>query len=409
MFLGDAMIDRAIRPGLIGALMLLTACPEQAPPPPPRPEAVYDSIDALQVALAERARQKLGFNTNDYKLLITEVGFPAGTLVAPDTARVESWDACAPKPGELRPPAPVPSLFPGYTVNNKVAGVFGLDAGAVARIASAKIDVQSSDTATLSFRNVQASYLANDQLKRLLAEPACVAALAAGELYLVRGEIRGQRRLLLRRALSGTGSVAVTQVGNVSVTPVSGGAEVSIDDEAPTQFLQIVSLLKPGSAGGNPLLLPAPGPGRAPASVPAIQTPAAVVPLPAPVRAPGPAAGPVQTRVYFQRDIADRSGTATALAGTLRGAGFDVIPQIDKIPSDRVPKTAQVRYFNEVDRPAAEAALAKVKDRFPASVVRKVGLPAPAGQIEVWLPDAARVAATAAPARAGAADGRTPG
>jgi hypothetical protein len=387
------MIDRAIRPGLIAGLMLLTACPEQKPPPPPKPEAVYDSIDALQAALAERARQKLGFNTDEYRLLITEVGFPAGTLVAPDTARVESWDACAPKPGELRPPAAVPSLFPGYTVNNKVAGVFGLDAGAVSRLASAKVDVESSDTATLSFRGVEASYLANDQLKRLLAEPACAAALSAGELYLVRGEIRGQRRLLLSRALRGSGSVAVTQIGNVSVTPVDGRAEVSIDDEAPTQFLQIVSLIKPAPAAPKPV--PAPGP------EPAIQTgtPVVIASVRPPLTTSRPATG--QTRVYLQRDVADKSGTANSIADTLRRAGFDVVKGIEAIPSDRVPGTAQVRYFNEADSAAAEAALARLKDRFPASVVKRVGLPAPAGQIEIWLPDAARVAATAPAARPG--------
>ena len=359
---------------LAGLSALLAACPDQTPVHPPEaPAPKFDSLDQLNQDLAKRAADKLTFNVDDYRVIVTEAGFEPGTLLQPQTARVESWDACA--PGERRLPLlALPSMFPDYAVSNRVAASFGLDEAVLSGLASAKVDVESSRAVTLSFRNVKARFLANDQMRQVLAQPSCQAALASGEHYLVRGEITGQRSLAMKRALKAGAAVEAATIGNVAITPVDGAAAVAINDEAPVQFLQIIAVVRPPAAPGGapqiaqPQAVPPPvsaGPGRGPASVPA---PAGII--------------------YVQRDAADASGAAAAVVAALKGQGLNVARAVEAIPHDRMPAEAQVRYFNEADRGAGEAALALLRVQFPQAKLRKVGLKAPAGQLEVWLPRA---------------------
>ena len=51
------------------------------------------------------------------------------------------------------------------------------------------------------------------------------------------------------------------------------------------------------------------------------------------------------------------------------------------------PNTTQVRYFNEADKPSAEAVASVLKDHGVAEVKAALlgNLKAPAGTIEVWL------------------------
>ena len=364
-----------------GLAALLTACPEkQTVPPPAAPKPEFRSIDSLNAALAERAAQRLDFNVDDYRVIVTEAGFPPGTLVQPKTARVESWDACA--PGDRRPPlVPLPSMFPDYSVSNSVAASFGLDEAALSSLASAKVDVASNRAVKLTFRNVKASFLANDQMRQVLEQPACKAALASGVHYLVRGEIIGQRSLAMEGSLKANAEVRAATIGSVAITPVDGRAVVAINDEAPVQFLQIIAVLRPPAiAGGSPVLVN---------TAPAVVAPQPVQMPPAPGRGPASVIRPAPAGiVYIQRDRNDRSGAAADVAAALAASGLRVAAAVESIPHDRMPAEAQVRYFNEADRGTGEAALRLLQARFPGARLRRVGLKAPAGQLEVWLPRA---------------------
>jgi hypothetical protein len=171
--------------------------------------------------------------------------------------------------------------------------------------------------------------------------------------------------------------VEAATIGNVAITPVDGAASVAINDEAPVQFLQIIAVVRPPAApGGAPQIAqpqavppPPPPPGRLPA------TDGDEPPVPAGI-------------IYVQRDAADASGAAAAVVAALKGLGLNVARAVEAIPHDRMPAEAQVRYFNEADRGAGEQALALLQEQFPNAKLRKVGLKAPAGQLEVWLPRA---------------------
>jgi hypothetical protein len=376
---------------MAGLALLLAACPDKPPVTPPqasKPE--FQSIDSLNAALADRAAQRLDFNVDDYRVIVTEAGFPPGTVVQPKTARVESWDACT--PGDRRPPlVSLPSMFPDYSVSNTVAASFGLDEAVLANLASAKVDVASNRAVKLTFRNVKASFLANDQMRQVLDQPACKAALASGVHYLVRGEITGQRSLAMEGSLKANAEVRAATIGNVAITPVDGRAAVAINDEAPVQFLQIIAVLRPpAAAGGPPVLME-----TAPAVV--VMRGAVVVARPVPSSPPPPGRGPASVvrpvpipagLVYVQRDRNDRSGADADVVTALRASGLRVAGAVESIPHDRMPTEAQVRYFNEADRGTGEAALRLLQARFPGARLRRVGLKAPAGQLEVWLPRA---------------------
>ena len=63
-----------------------------------------------------------------------------------------------------------------------------------------------------------------------------------------------------------------------------------------------------------------------------------------------------------------------------------VASSVEKIDSLKMPIVAQVRYFNEADKPLAETALAQLQKQFPNAKLVRIALPAPTGQLEVWLP-----------------------
>lgn len=91
-------------------------------------------------------------------------------------------------------------------------------------------------------------------------------------------------------------------------------------------------------------------------------------------------------RTYVQRDKLDSSGNANLIVTALKASSFSVGTAVEAIESRRMPKLAEVRYFNESDQFKAEGAVLILRAKFPDAVVRRVALPAPPGQLEVWLP-----------------------
>jgi hypothetical protein len=90
--------------------------------------------------------------------------------------------------------------------------------------------------------------------------------------------------------------------------------------------------------------------------------------------------------VYLQRDVADSSGNAAKLKDLLAAQAFAVVPQVESIESDKMPSIAQVRYFNKSDEALADKAVAVLRQVYPSAAKLYVGLKAPQGQLEVWLP-----------------------
>lgn len=338
-----------MRRSLALAVLLLSAC-RKDPPPPPQPPAL-DSGDAVNKLLQDRVQSKFGGSDN-FQVYVTDGGYPIGTIMREGTTVGINRKACAPaiEAGVYK----MPSMFNSIMMNGKAAFELGLDA-AVTQLARFGVKVGQEDTFNLSVAEAAGRFLLDDELTELIAQPACTAYLRGKSLLLVRGYVTGRRNYLLQRARNAGGDIGLTKVGDLKVE-ASGNSGISLKDEAPSDFLQIVSKV----------------------SLPASGTAVATISEPTTPTGLG--------RVYVQRDVADASGQANAVKTGLAGQAFNVVPQVEAIESTKVPDAAQVRYFNKSDAAAADKAVAVLRRTYPDASKQYVGVKAPAGQLEVWLP-----------------------
>jgi hypothetical protein len=88
-------------------------------------------------------------------------------------------------------------------------------------------------------------------------------------------------------------------------------------------------------------------------------------------------------------DKNDRSGKSDAVMRALtEDTSLRVEPRVEAIKHENMPSRPTVRYFNAEDSTLAERVLAQFKKVFPDAIAVPVTLPAPRGQVEVWLPKA---------------------
>ena len=153
----------------------------------------------------------------------------------------------------------------------------------------------------------------------------------------------------------------MAKVGKFDVEASNAGL-LSITDEAPQEFLQILS----------EVVAPA-------ASVP--NTPAATPPL---VAAPSPVSG--EGRIYVQQAEGDTPASGSQIVSLLQADGFKVESRVERTADRVTPDRAQVRYFNEADKEHAMQVLETFKQKYPDAVLVPLKIRAPLGQLEVWLP-----------------------
>jgi hypothetical protein len=159
----------------------------------------------------------------------------------------------------------------------------------------------------------------------------------------------------------------LAKLGGFTVTDNPQASTLSIVD---AETAPIVELLSEFGAGANPATSPiTPKPvvaslGRSPAST-------------------GAAA-----HMYVQEDVQDTPESGAKIVGSLR-AGWpsaEVESKVQRIPSQKMPNVAQVRYFNDADSALADRCVGILRKVYPNARAVRIGLPSPKGQLEVWLP-----------------------
>lgn len=375
---------RSARAAIAALLPLaLAACPGPTPAPTPTPSTTASApgpynpltMDELVAQLAARTRQRLS-EAEDFRIIVTQAVYPVGTLMRPGSTIPIDYSACL--PAAAPPMVPVPSLFPSYRLTRETGASVGLDEAVLQGIASARLAVDRGNAINLSFAKSALATLSDNDIGQITATPGCAALLRDRAVWLVRGYVFGQRTFSLDLTQKNEGALAVTKVANFDVKLANGGSSVALSDAEPTGFLQIVSELRPA-----PVTPPAPPPDTPPVTLP---TPTNIAFEVTPIRAPRQPG-----RIYIQRDTADRSGKAAALLAALDGADLPVVePRIEAIASDKMPRLAQVRYFNGDDALLAETALGVLQRFFPQAKLVQVPLPSPRGQLEIWLPRGGR-------------------
>lgn len=356
--------------GLAGWFVWMNWPSSNPTPPPVRPAGAYDSMDLALQDMAAHATAKLG-GENDFQVIPSEVALPIGALVEKGRSLAEDDVACAvdPEPHAYA----VLSLFPDMTFSRSLAGDFGLD-DAFQKLGKAGVDTNHVQAVTLKLKSASIMALSGQALKDLLARDTCREAIAGRQLFLVRGYIIGQRDFELTDVRT-NGIGLESKIGSFKISP-NGNDAISLSDDQPERFLQIVSeVAAPPDVPIHHTLAPGPPP---PAVAVAVSKPAAASIGPAPPASPG--------RIYIQRDIADDAANALAVQGALGAQGYDVVKGIEQIPSAKMPSSTQVRYFNQADLAKATGVAATLKGLVHADVkVVRVPLPSPPGQLEIWL------------------------
>jgi hypothetical protein len=357
-----------MRNALLFAVLLLSACNSHKRPTPPadngqdgeQPTSPLDSGDRVQALLRDRVSTK--FKTgDDFQVLVTDVEYPIGTLMAEGRTVALTDTACA--PGFDVHSYGLPNMFNSIRMTGKAAFDLGLDSAATQGMVRFGVKAGQDDVFNLSVSNAPGKFLLDDKLQQLLDQPDCAKFVQGRTLLLVRGYVIGKRNYLLQRARSGGADVGIAHVGSLKVD-ASRSNEVSLADEGPVEFLQIISKIALGPSAPPPP--PPPPPPE---------------PFPGPTNAVAPTTGPV----YMQRDVADTSGNAARIRDLLSGQSF-AVPGIEAIAHDKMPSIAQVRYFNKSDEGLADKAVAVLREVYPSAAKLYVGLKAPEGQLEVWLP-----------------------
>jgi hypothetical protein len=318
------------------------------------------TVDQFMDDLAKRAAGKFGQEDN-FKVVVTQADYPVGTLMQAGRTIPINYTSCVPANvagmNTFAPAVNVPSLFPQYTISKNLAIDIGLDNEAIEKLINFGVDVKNTSKVAFSVKAPKVQMLADSDLKSLLGRADCKASIPSTPVWLIRGYILGQRTFLLQGAKSGQVKAGIEKIGKFDVA-IGGDAALNVTDDAQVGFLQIISqvMASPGNT-----------------TTPVVSA---------------PVASQVSGKVYVQRDRLDNSGKGDVVVALLKAASFNVASAIEAVETRRMPRLPQIRYFNDGDKARAEEALISLKNQFPNATLSRVSLPAPTGQIEIWLPRA---------------------
>jgi hypothetical protein len=400
-----------------GCLFLFGGCSTNIAKP--EAKTAYSNIDNFQKELAIRAQDVMG-QADDFKIVVTQVTFPIGTLMHVGSTRPIDYTVCLPP--SAPPKFSAPSLFPTYNLSKTLAIDFGLENEAFTKLADFGVNFKDTDQIALSVKDSQLQVLADNDINTILSKPECRKSISTSSAWLVRGYIFGQRNFLLKSENAKTFKGKIVKIASFNIDIGSGNESVSIADESEKAFLQIVSQINlpiPDKAAEgthdkgvllgtdiyNKGVLTSTtisdkgvlagtdvydkdvraGTDKASIALPAYQGSVVKSKL-TNITIEQPQLVSTSGRVSVQRDRLDLSNKGENIVKALQSASFSIEHNIEPVDSSHMPRIAQVRYFNENDKVLANKALTELKKLYPTAVLVRIGLPAPSGQIEIWLP-----------------------
>src|SRR5260370_14582332 len=189
-------------------------------------------------------------------------------------------------------------------------------------------------------------------------------------MRLIRGPVLGKMTCTVRVDNPATVKAQLAKIGGFSINDNPGSSTVSVADNESQPIVELLS-----EFGNGPTASVAhPTPKPLEASVVPNRSPASDEPAP--------------PHMYVQMHVQDSPASGVKVVQLLR-AGWpsaNVESKAQKIPTQKMPDTAQVRYFNESDLAIATRCVEILRKAYPNARVVRIGLPSPKGQLEVWLP-----------------------
>ena len=320
------------------------------------PVQKYTQIDEFNDALANRAKDKI--KGDDFIVLATEPIWSIGTVLRSGQTVPDNATACIVASEKILT-ASMPSLFPIYTNTFKNTIGLSLADNFITKLVDAGVNITDKDEVSINVEDTKLTIIDNSTYHKLSSNKECGSILAGKELLIVRGYVSGKRSFVFSSNIDQNAKAKIEKIGSFNVDFGSGSRVLKVTDKQPEKFIEILS---------------------------AIKIEQGVIEQVSPSTPTG------SGRIFIQKDKQDKSGVSEAVVKSLRDANYEVENSVESIDSSKMPRIAQVRYFNDVDRNLANQVAENLKSKFPNIFVMKLKLPAPTGQLEVWLPRVGAIA-----------------
>jgi hypothetical protein len=330
-------------------------------------------FDQFQQDLATRVLDKLGAGTSgsDFSVIVATTAYPLGTLLRPWGSIPADFDDCVPSP--LPKPLSAQRLFPSYSMSSDTALEANVGSRALQGLDSAGLSLKQSSNVQYSIEETQIQIMDDKSVDAVTAKGGCGEFISNHPgTRLIRGAVIGKMTFTVKVDDPATVKAQLAKIGGFTVTDNPQSSTLNIADE---QSAPIVELLSEFSSRTS-----------------AASSPVAPKPVAAAVsRSRSPDAVELTPHMYIQQDAQDTPASGAKVVQLLRTGwpSADVESAVQRIPSQKMPAVAQVRYFNDTDEALAQRCVEILKKAYPNARVVRIGLPSPAGQLEVWLPKVA--------------------
>ena len=329
-------------------------------------------FDQFQQDLASRVLKQFGAGA-DFSVIVATAAYPPGTLLrATGSIPADSLD-CA--PSALPKPFPAPRLFPSYTMSTSTALTANLGSHAISGLNSVGVDLQQSQNVQYAIADTEIKIMDDKTVDQVTGQRNCGSYISSHPgIRLIRGAVNGKMTFTVKLNNPASVKAQLEKIGGFSLNDNPQSSTLSIED---LQSGPIVLLLSEFATSSNAL---------------------APVPTPKPIQttyaARSPASVEGKPHMFVQMDEKDNESSGTNVVELLRAQwpSANVEGKVERIPSQKMPDNAQVRYFNDSDAEIANRCGSIMKQVYPGTRVVRSGLPSPKGQLEVWLPKATSAA-----------------
>jgi hypothetical protein len=325
-------------------------------------------FDQFQQDLAARVLNKFGAGSSgsDFSVIVATTAYPLGTLLRPTGSIPADFDDCVPAPAPT--PYAAQRLFPSYTMSSDTALAANLGSRTLQGLDSAGVSLSQSSNVQYAIAETQIQIMDDKSVDQVTGKGNCGKYISTHPgIRLIRGAVVGKMTFTVKVDNPASVKARLAKIGGFTVTDNPQASTLSIVD---AQSAPIVELLSEFGGGANPA--------ASPTTPKPVET--------SPVRSPGPVGA--RAHMYVQEDVQDTPESGAKIVRLLR-VGWptaEVESKVQRIPSQKMPDVAQVRYFNDSDSALADKCVGILRKAYPNARAVRIGLPSPKGQLEVWLP-----------------------
>jgi hypothetical protein len=338
-------------------------------------------FDQFQQDLAARVVKQFGGGA-DFSVIVATTAYPLGTLLRATGSVPADLEDCVP----ANPPKPFAAqhLFPSYTMSSNTALVANLGSGALQGLNSAGVNFRQSQNIRYTIADTQIQIMDDKSVEQAAGQGNCGKYIAGHPgMRLIRGTVIGRMSFTVTVDNPATVKAQLAKIGGFSVNDDPGSSTVSIADNESEPIVQLLSEFGAGSSASAANPTPKPVEISPPARSSGPPAPVGISP---PVQPP--ASQPSPPHIFVQMDVSDSPTSGAKVVQILRAEWptANVESKVQQIPTQKMPNSAQVRYFNQPDLAIANRCLGILRRDYPNAQLVRIGLPSPTGQIEVWLP-----------------------